>query len=386
MTVQELKSTFNYLYQKEPDAVYFAPGRVNLIGEHTDYKNDLETTTALSFGVYLLLCKNTEKCIKLWSLNEPAAIRIELNQLLTHSSKTSVQYPVSVFAEYIKLGVEFKEGFDILMWGNIPKNAIITSMDALKIITAYALDDQLETNFIRSILDGVRMKEDYKFTFLDYDILKLDVTACYLQYDTFQLLFSSIQRDFLPIGMEGIKIIISNTHTPHKLDSACYNQRMVGRKIAVEKLNSSKSFKLKTILTEDNVNSIESSNDNLVELKRFSHVLGEVQRFSDGIKAIKQGDFDLFGRLMNASHLSLRDNYDIVSPEVDLMVTEAWKINGVLGSRMTAGGFGGCTVSLVRDEAIDTFITTTGSIYEAETGIKPNFFIAEIGDCACKLN
>ncbi len=386
MTVQELKSTFNYIYKKMPDAVYFAPGRVNLIGEHTDYNNDFEKPTALSYGVYLLLSKNEEKCIKFWSLNEPDAISIDLDQLLTPINKTWVQYPVSVFAEYIKHGVEINNGFDMLIWGNIPKNATISSSETLKVITAYALDDQLGTNLNQTILDGLNTKNEHEFAFVNCDVVKQFVTADFLQYDKFQLLFSSIQRDFLPLKMEGIKIVISNTHTPHKLDAAPYKQRKVQCERVVEKLNSSESFKLETILTKDNFNSTELTNQNLVELKRFSHVLGEVQRSSDGVKALKEGDLTLFGRLMNASHLSLRDNYDIVSPEVDLMVTEAWKIEGVIGSRMTGGGFGGCTVSLVRDEAIITFIAQAERIYESMTGIKPDFFIAKIGDCACRLN
>lgn len=386
MTVKELKSTFNYIYQKEPDAVYFTPGRINLIGEHIDYKTDLETPTALSFGVYLLLCKNTEKCIKLWSLNEPAAIRVELNQLSTHSSKTSVQYPVSVFAEYIKLGVEFKEGFDILMWGNIPKNATITSMAALKIITAYALDDQLETNFIRSILDGVRMKEDYKFTFLDYDILRRYGTACSLHDDASKLVSSSIERNLLPIKKNGLKIIISNTHTPHKSDSALYKQRMAECKMAVEQFSSNQSLKSLFELTEADINSTESKFDNSSGLKRARHVVSEVQRVSTATKALKDGNLILFGQLMNDSHISLRDNYELVTPELNSMVTAVWKIDGVIGSRMTGGGFGGCTVSLVREEAIDTFIEKAGSIYYVKTGIKPQFFVAEIGDYACKLH
>ena len=119
--------------------------------------------------------------------------------------------------------------------------------------------------------------------------------------------------------------------------------------------------------------------------KRARHVVGEVQRTSDAVKALKDGNLELFGKLMNASHVSLRDDYEVTGPELDCMAEEAWKIDGVIGSRMTGGGFGGCTVSLVKEEAIDTFIAQVGANYEARIGIKPDFYIAEIGDGATRV-
>lgn len=333
-----------------------------------------------------MLCKNDDKSIKLWSLNEPDAVRVEINQLLTTVNKTWIQYPINVFSEYIKLGVKITDGFDILIWGNIPKNETISSQDALRVITAYTLDDQFCTNFIQEVLGDKILLENYEFSFFNCDVLKSHIASAYLQYDKFQLLLNSIEQDFLPLSMDSIRIVISNTHTPHNLDTAPYMQGKSDCKIITEKPNDTKIFKLKTILTEDNIDSLELSNVNLVQLKRFSHVLGEIQRLADGISALKEGDLRLFGRLMNDSHLSLRDNYNIVSSEVDIMVTEAWKIDGVVGSRMTGGGFGGCTLSLVKDDAIDELIKKNGYVYETQTGIKPCFFIAKIGDYACKLN
>lgn len=138
-------------------------------------------------------------------------------------------------------------------------------------------------------------------------------------------------------------------------------------------------------LTEDEFNKVSSAITDPVAYKRARHVVGEVQRTSDAIKALKSGDIAQFGKLMNASHVSLRDDYEVTGPELDCMAEEAWKIEGVIGSRMTGGGFGGCTVSLVQDEAIDTFIQKVGAAYEARIGIKPEFYIAEIGDGARRV-
>jgi galactokinase len=195
-----------------------------------------------------------------------------------------------------------------------------------------------------------------------------------------------LEFELVPVKLEGVKILISNTHSPHKLDSGAYNQRVAECKTAVEQLNKVRPLKYLAELSEAEFKSIESAITDPVAHKRARHVVGEVQRTADAVKALKAGDLVKFGKLMNASHMSLRDDYEVTGPELDCMAEEAWKVEGVIGSRMTGGGFGGCTVSLVKDEAIDTFIDKVGKAYEAKIGIKPEFYIAEIGDGACKLS
>ena len=384
MTVQELKSAFIFAYHHEPDNIYFAPGHINLIGEHTEYNNS-KVVPSLSFGLYLLIRKNNEKYVKFWSLNEPEAIRLELNQLTTPIVKTWVQYPLSVFTEFISQGFEFIEGFDILIWGNVPNHTISSASNALKVITAYALNNQLGTNFKTTSLEEITGKTEHEFTFLNHAVLEQHQTSKTPKDDILNVICDSLQNDFLPIKMEGMKIIITNTHTPHRIDTISDKLRKDDCLLAVQQLNKVRPLKCLTELTEVEFKSIETFISSPVALKRARHIVGEVQRSSDAINALKEGDLVLFGQLMNASHLSLRDNFEIVSPEVDAMVAEAMKIDGVIGSRMTGSGFGGCTISLVKEEAIETFIKTVGAIYETHTGIKNHFFIAEIGDCACKL-
>jgi galactokinase len=203
--------------------------------------------------------------------------------------------------------------------------------------------------------------------------------AIFLNCDT-------LEFDLVPVKLNGIKVLISNTHSPHKLDSGAYNQRVAECKKAVEQLNKVRPIKYLAELTEEEFKNIESAITDETAKKRARHVVSEVQRTKDAVKALRAGDILQFGKLMNASHVSLRDDYEVTGPELDTMVEEAWKIDGVIGSRMTGGGFGGCTVSLVKDEAIDTFIKNVGSAYEAKIGIKPEFYIAEIGDGACRLS
>jgi len=386
MTVQELKSAFVNAYGKAAEAVYFAPGRVNLIGEHTDYNGGSVFPCALSFGTYLLLRKNESKTIKFQSLNQPEVTELNLDQLTTPLDKSWVNYPLGVFAQFIKRGIAIKEGYDILIWGNVPNGAGLSSSAALEVVTAYALNDQLGTDFNRTVLAQIGQKAEHEFAFVNCGIMDQFASANGAKDHAIHLNCDTLEFELVPVKLEGVKILISNTHSPHKLDSGAYNQRVAECKTAVEQLDKVRPLKYLAEISEAEFKSIESAITDPVAHKRARHVVGEVQRTADAVKALKAGDLVKFGKLMNASHVSLRDDYEVTGPELDCMAEEAWKIDGVIGSRMTGGGFGGCTVSLVKDEAIDTFIDKVGKAYEAKIGIKPEFYIAEIGDGACKLN
>ena len=385
MTVQELKTAFETAYGQVADAVYFAPGRVNLIGEHTDYNGGSVFPCALSFGTYLLLRKNNEKFVNFRSLNQPEVISLGLNQLTTPLENTWVNYPLGVFAQFIKRNVEIKSGYDILIWGNVPNGAGLSSSAALEVVTAFALNDQLGTGYNRTVLAQIGQKAEHEFAFVNCGIMDQFASANGKKDHAIHLNCDTLEFELVPVKLEGVKILISNTHSPHKLDSGAYNQRVAECQLAVEQLNKVRPIKYLAELTEAEFKEIESAITDVTAHKRARHVVGEVQRTSDAVKALKAGDLVKFGKLMNASHVSLRDDYEVTGLQLDTMAEEAWKIDGVIGSRMTGGGFGGCTVSLVKDEAIDTFIKEVGAAYEAKIGIKPEFYIAEIGDGACKL-
>ncbi len=385
MTTQELKIAFEKTYSKPAEAVYFAPGRVNLIGEHTDYNGGAVFPCALSFGTNLLLAKNDKKVMNFKSLNQPEIVTLNFDQLTTRLDKSWVNYPLGVMAQFIKRGTTFTQGYDILIWGNVPNGAGLSSSAALEVVTAYALNDQLGTNFNRTDIALIGQKAEHEFALVNCGIMDQFVSANGAKDHAVHLNCDTLEFELVPVKLEGVKIVISNTHSPHKLDSGAYNQRVAECKKAVEQLNTVRPLKYLAELTEAEFKSIESAITDPVAHKRARHVVGEVQRTSDAVKALKAGDINLFGKLMNASHASLRDDYEVTGPELDCMAEEAWKIDGVIGSRMTGGGFGGCTVSLVKEEAIDTFIAQVGANYEKRIGIKPDFYIAEIGDGATKL-
>ena len=386
MTVQELKSAFESAYGKAADAVYFSPGRVNLIGEHTDYNGGSVFPCALSFGTYLLLAKNDKKVLNFKSLNQPELISLGFDQLTTRLEKSWANYPLGVIAQFVKRGVKITQGYDLLIWGNVPNGAGLSSSAALEVVTAFAFNDQLGTGFNRTELAQIGQKAEHEFALVNCGIMDQFASANGAKDSAIHLNCDTLEFELVPVKLEGVKILISNTHSPHKLDSGAYNARVAQCQLAVEQLNKVVSIKYLAELTEVKFKEVESAITDEVAHKRARHVVGEVQRTSDAVKALKAGDLESFGQLMNASHVSLRDDYEVTGPELDCMAEEAWKIDGVIGSRMTGGGFGGCTVSLVKDEAIDIFIKEVGAAYEAKIGIKPEFYIAEIGDGACKID
>lgn len=385
MTIQKLQQAFKEAYGKEAEAGYFSPGRVNLIGEHTDYNGGAVFPCALTFGTRLLLTKNDKQIMRFKSLNQPEVLSLNFNQLTTRLENSWVNYPLGVMAQFIKRGVEFTQGYDFLIWGDVPNGAGLSSSAALEVVTAFALNDQLGTGFNRTELALIGQKAEHEFALVNCGIMDQFVSANGAKDHAVHLNTDTLEFELVPVKLEGVKIVISNTHSPHKLDSGAYNERVAQCKKAVEQINTVKTIKYLAELTEAEFKEIETAISDPVAHKRARHVVGEVQRTSDAVKALKAGNLTLFGQLMNASHASLRDDYEVTGPELDAMAEEAWKVEGVIGSRMTGGGFGGCTVSLVKDEAIDTFIAQVGTNYEKRIGIKPDFYIADIGDGASKL-
>ncbi len=382
MELNELKKAFLEAYNHEAEKVYFSPGRVNLIGEHTDYNGGHVFPCALSFGTNLLLAANDQKALRFKSLNMPEIISLPLDNLLTPLPNNSwVNYPLGCIAQYIKRGFKLEQGYDILIWGNVPAGAGLSSSAAIEVVTACAFNDIFGAGYDRTELAKIGQLSEHEFAGVNCGIMDQFASAQGKKDHAIYLDCATLDFELVPVKLEGVKVVISNTHSPHKLDSGAYNARVAECKLAVEQLRTVRpNLQALAELSEAEFEEIKSAITDKVALMRATHVVGECQRTIDAVAALKAGDLTKFGQLMNASHVSLRDNYEVTGLHLDTLAEEAWKIDGVIGSRMTGGGFGGCTVSLVRDEAIPTFIEKVGAAYLEKTGIKADFYIAEIGD------
>ena len=386
MNTIELKSAYEAAYHKSATAIYFAPGRVNLIGEHTDYNGGFVFPCALSFGTYLLIAPNNEQKINLRSLNVEAVYSLELSQLTEPlPDKAWANYPLGVFAQFIKRGVAITQGYDILFWGNVPAGAGLSSSAAMEVVTAYALNELLGTGYDRTELAKIGQKSEHEFAGVMCGIMDQFASAQGKKDHAIYLNCDTLAFDLVPVKLEGIKVVVSNTHSPHHLDSGAYNDRVRQCQLAVQQISAVRPIKNLAELSQADFEQVEHAITDEVAHRRARHVVGEVQRTKDAVEALQQGNIELFGKLMTQSHISLRDDYEVTGLQLDSLAEAAWKVEGVLGSRMTGGGFGGCTVSLVRDEAIPTFIEQVGKEYTEKTGLKADFYIAEIGDGAHRV-
>ena len=386
MTIEQLKSAYEAAYQKPATDIFFSPGRVNLIGEHTDYNGGFVFPCALSFGTYLLLATNTEKKINFRSLNVEAVYSLELTQLAEPlPDKAWANYPLGGLAQFIKRGVAIEQGYDILFWGNVPAGAGLSSSAAMEVVTAFAFNELLGTSYDRTELAKIGQKAEHEFAGVMCGIMDQFASAQGKQDHAIYLNCDTLAFDLVPVKLEGIKVVVSNTHSPHHLDSGAYNDRVRQCQLAVQQISSVRPIKNLAELSQADFEQVEHAITDEVAHRRARHVVGEVQRTKDAVEALQQGDIDTFGKLMTQSHISLRDDYEVTGLQLDSLAEAAWKVEGVLGSRMTGGGFGGCTVSLVRDEAIPTFIEQVGKEYTEKTGLKADFYIAEIGDGAHRV-
>lgn len=380
MEIEVLKTRFLEKYGPGPVQGFFAPGRVNLIGEHTDYNGGFVLPCALSFGNYCLIRRTDRPYVRFSSLNMNFETEVSVENLDKPVGREWVNYPVGVFAQFLKKGVRFAQGADLLFYGDVPAGAGLSSSAAIEVVTAVAINNVYETGYSEIDLVKMAQKAEHEFAGVMCGIMDQFASAMGKEGHAVYLNCDTLEYELVPLELEGVKIVIANTNSPHKLDSGKYNERVRECHTAVAALQPYKAIRqLADISVEEFLGLSVHIQDSTV-MRRARHVVTEIERTRAAVEFLKAGDIKAFGKLMIASHNSLRDDYEVTGPELDAMVEASLGIEGVLGSRMTGGGFGGCTVSLVKDEAIEEFISRTGAGYKERTGLTPAFYVAETSD------
>lgn len=394
MTLQAMKAAFEQAYGKKAEKLFFSPGRVNLIGEHTDYNGGCVFPCALSFGAWLLIAKNEDNVLRFKSMNMPQEYSIPISEIRPQLDRAWCNYALGCIEIIGRRHPEAKlaSGYDLLYYGNVPAGAGLSSSAAMEVVTARAFTeemsdiiDQLSDKAYRTELALIGQACEHEYAGVMCGIMDQFASAQGKKDHAIYLNCDTLEFEHVPVKLEGIKVVIANTHSPHHLDSGAYNDRVRQCHTAVEQISKVKPIKFLAELTEEDWKEVEGAISDPIAKKRARHVVGEVARTAAAVEALKKGEIAYFGELMTASHVSLRDDYEVTGPELDALAEAAWQVEGVLGSRMTGGGFGGCTVSLVKDEAIDRFIAFVGAEYEKKTGLKADFYVAEIGDGVMRL-
>ncbi len=364
--------------------LYFAPGRVNLIGEHVDYNGGLVFPCALSYGTYLYIRKTDDNLIKFASMNLPYRTEIPLSEL---GNKTGewVDYPLGIFHEMAQRGMAFS-GLEVLVYGNIPNGAGLSSSASLELLFSYALNDLYGGDV--SMLDMIKLSVACENDFVGVNCGVMDQYAIgYGKKDHATAIdCSALTHEYVPLELGDYKIVIGNTCKRRGLADSKYNERRAECDSAVEDIQKVQPIELLCELSEKEFNAIQGSIQDETIFKRARHAVYENARVIRAISVLKKGDLKTFGALMNDSHDSLKNDYEVTGIELDTMVDAARKCKGVLGARMTGAGFGGCIVSLVHADSVDDFTAQVRKEYEEKTGLIPEFYIADVGNGPCKVN
>lgn len=367
--------------------VYFAPGRVNLIGEHTDYNGGHVFPCALTIGTYAVARKRNDNVLQFYSMNfeKLGVIGCTLENLVPSPEADWTNYPKGVMWAFEQRCMKIPCGMDILLNGNIPNGSGLSSSASVEVLTGYILRDLFGFDVSNQDLALIGQYSENNFNGVNCGIMDQFAIAMGKENHAIFLDTADLSYEYAPIKLEGAKIVIACSNKKRGLGDSKYNERRSECETALAELQKVTNVKSLGELSEEAFEQYKDAIGSDVCKKRAKHAVYENQRTLKAVEALKAGDIALFGELMNASHVSLQDDYEVTGIELDTLVEEAWKVDGVIGSRMTGAGFGGCTVSIVKDEAIDTFTQKVGAAYLKKIGYAADFYVVEIGDGPCKL-
>ena len=385
---KKLMETFQKLYGGEGDIrTFFSPGRVNLIGEHTDYNGGHVFPCALTLGTYGIARKRNDRKIRFYSDNFSGlgVMETSLDDLVPSPAAKWTNYPKGVIWAFEKKGYSIAQGMDVLVYGNIPNGSGLSSSASLEVLTGVILKDlfDIEISMQDIALIGQYSENHYNGCncgIMDQFAVAMGKKDCAVFLDT-----NTLQYEYATVKLEDAKIVITNSKVKHILVDSAYNDRRRESETALKDLQKVVDIRTLGDLTEEEFEIHKDAIGDEICKKRAKHAVYENQRTIRAVKALKENDIAGFGRLMNQSHISLRDDYEVSCEEIDILVDLAWKINGVVGSRITGGGFGGCTVSIVKNDAVETFVEQVGKGYKEQTGHEEEFYVVEIGDGARRL-
>ena len=367
--------------------VYFAPGRVNLIGEHTDYNGGHVFPCALTIGTYAVARKRNDDKLRFYSMNfeNLGVIESNVKELKPEKEAGWTNYPKGVIWAFGEKGFKIPCGMDLLLNGNIPNGSGLSSSASVEVVTGFILKDIFKIDVSNQELALIGQFSENKFNGVNCGIMDQFAIAMGKKGQAIFLDTADLSFEYAPVKLENIKLVIACSNKKRGLGDSKYNERRQECETALAEIQKAVGIKSLGDLSEEQFEQYKAEIKDEVRVRRARHAVYENQRTIKAVAALRANNIAEFGRLMNASHVSLRDDYEVTGIELDCLAEEAWKVEGVIGSRMTGAGFGGCTVSLVKDDAIDTFKEKVGKAYEAKIGYAADFYVVEVGDGPCVL-
>ena len=387
--VEQLKNKFAEVFGPEGEiAVYFAPGRVNMIGEHTDYNGGHVFPCALTIGTYGVVRKRQDRKLRFYSMNfeKLGVMESSLDDLVPNKDADWTNYPKGVLWAFKERGMEVTEGFDLLLFGNIPNGSGLSSSASVEVLTGYILKDQYGFDVTNQDLALIGQFSENHFNGVNCGIMDQFAIAMGKADHAIFLDTNTLDYTYVPLKLDGAKIVIACSNKKRGLGDSKYNERRSECETALAELQKVVDIKSLGELTEEQFEANKDAIGDEVRVRRARHAVYENQRTIQAVEALQKQDLKKFGELMNASHVSLRDDYEVTGIELDTLVEEAWKVDGVIGSRMTGAGFGGCTVSIVEDAAVDRFIESVGAAYKDKIGYAADFYVVQVGSGPCRLD
>lgn len=388
--LERLKAKFKELYgTTDSTRTYFAPGRVNLIGEHTDYNGGHVFPCALTLGTYAVVRDRDDRVLRFYSMNFDAlgVIETSLDELIPNEAAGWTNYPKGVFWVFEKRGYSLTHGLDIAIYGDIPNGSGLSSSASLEVLTGLILKDTFHFDTL-SMVDLAQIGQDSENNFNGCNCGIMDQFASAMGKKDHAIFLdtNTLHYEYAPVLLNDAKIVITNSKVKHSLVDSAYNDRRNECELALKELQTVLPVQTLGELNIETFEAHKSAIQSPVRQRRAKHAVYENQRTIQAVQALKAGDLSLFGALMNESHASLRDDYEVSCPEIDFLVAQAQAISGVIGSRITGGGFGGCTVSVVENDVVETFVSKIGASYLEAFGHEAEFYIVDIGDGARLLS
>lgn len=381
--LQALYEQFLTLYggSREGITVFHAPGRVNLIGEHTDYNGGYVFPAALTFGTHLLIRPREDRQIRLASTNFKLKKQFSIHDLSYRKEDDWMNYPKGILVQLDQTARGIQHGYDMLFHGEIPNGSGLSSSASIEVVTAYGLLSMEGLDIDLTDIALLAQKSENEYNGVQCGIMDQFAVANGKKNHAMLLMCDTLEYKHVPFRTKEYQLVIGNTCKRRGLVDSAYNERRNQCEQAVRDLKRQFSdLTLLGQLTLEQYRQYEYLIEDEKVKKRARHVIEETDRVLQSMKVLEQDDLEAFGKLMTESHESLRDLYEVTGEELDTMVSRALEVPGVLGSRMTGAGFGGCTVSLVHEDSVERFKEDVGTHYRQHTGLEPEFYVCEIGD------